>query len=178
MQKVIEKLSADPSNRAALLEFASMLNQNKNYDLARMLLDKYLKIFYADVDALVLMSRVHRNLDSHRQAIQSLHQAHINEHRPAVAALIQTQANTVIGEYVQRLRSDNKQETVLDLYRWLTQSQPAVAGYRVALAKAYATQKRYIEAIKALHYVRNDYVVGKTARNLINVYYQAHAAAQ
>ncbi len=153
--------------RVELLDYASSLNQAGKYDLAAALLEAYLAVYYTDVEALILQARVYRNEGRHLNAIESFQRARISEHRRSVSDLILTQANTVIGEYVQGLREGNDVLAVTEFYQWLTRSQPSVSGYHIGLANAYAAQRRYDEAIAALRYVQHDVTVGGKARSLI-----------
>jgi tetratricopeptide (TPR) repeat protein len=153
--------------RDELLDYASSLNQAGKYDLAAALLEAYLAVYYTDVEALILQARVYRNEGRHLNAIESFQRARISEHRRSVSELILTQANTVIGEYVQGLREGNDVQAITEFYQWLTRSQPTVSGYHIGLTNAYAAQSRYDEAIAALRYVQHDVTVGGKARSLI-----------
>ena len=134
------------------------------------MLETYLSVYYTDVQALILQARVFRNDRDYPSAIGSLRQARIHEHRQGVARLIQNQANVVVGEYAQRLRDDNDRQAVIDLYQWLTQTQPDISGYHIGLARAYADEHRFGEAVGALRYVQHDAAVGDKARMLMDQY--------
>lgn len=156
--------------RDALLEHASTLNQDGSYEFAAALLESYLSVFYADVEALILQARIYRNAERHLDAIQSFQLARVNEHRQGVSRLILNQANIIIGEYAQGLRNRNDRQGVTALYQWLTHSQPTVAGYHIGLANAFAAQRQYDKAISALRYVQYDTNLGNKARSLIDQY--------
>lgn len=154
--------------RELLLDEASKLIQGDDLPQAIALLNQYLAIYYKDVDALIMLGRAYRDIGSKFEAIKSLQQAYQHEHRTARSTLILSQENTMIGTYIQELRDSNSQQTIIDVYRWLTQSQPDVPGYYIGLANAYIDQQRYVEAIKALRYVQYDIKVGPRARSLLN----------
>jgi tetratricopeptide (TPR) repeat protein len=156
--------------RELLLDHASHLNQDGQLAAATDLLAAYLSLYHADVEALILQARVYRNDGEHLLAIRSLQQAGFNEHRHGVARLIQNQANIVIGAYAQGLRDRNDKQAVTELYQWLTRSQPTVAGYHIGLARAYADQQRFGEAVNALRYVQHDAALGDKARTLMDRY--------
>ena len=154
--------------RELLLDRASDLIQGNDLTRAIALLNEYLTIYYSDVDALIMLGRAYRDFGSKFEAIKSLQHAYQHEHRAGVSTLILNQANTVIGEYVQELKDTNNQQTIVDVYLWLTQAQPDVAGYYIGLANAYTDQQRYVEAIDALRYVQHDFKVGPRARMMLN----------
>ncbi|MDJ0955970.1 MAG: hypothetical protein QNI91_03880 [Arenicellales bacterium] len=159
------EVSAD--YRELLLEKASDLIQGNDLSHAIALLNEYLTIYYKDVDALIMLGRAYRDAGSKFAAIKSFQQAYQHEHRLGLSALILNQENTVIGEYIQELRDTNNQQSIVDVYLWLTQSQPDIAGYYIGLANAYTDQQRYAEAMETLRYVQYDVKVGPRARALL-----------
>jgi len=159
------ELSAD--YRELLVDHASDLIQDNTPGRATVLLNLYLAIFYTDVDALILLGRAYRDTGSKFDAIKSFQSAYQHEHRTAVSGLILGQENTLIGEYVQQLKENNDQQGLVELYQWLTQSQPNVSGYYIGLAGAYTAQGRHDEARQTLRYVQYDLKVGLQARSLL-----------
>lgn len=153
--------------RNLLLNHASDLIQGNDLSLPIALLNQYLAIYYKDVDALILLGQAYREAELKFEAIQSLQQAYQYEHRTSLSELILSLANTVLGEYVQELKEADEQQNIIDVYRWLTQSQPDVSGYFIGLAKAYTAQQRYGKAADALRYVQYDIKVGQQARSLL-----------
>ena len=123
-----------------------------------------------------MLGRAYRDAGSKFEAIKSLQQAYRHEHRLGLSALILNQENTVIGEHIQELRDANNQQSIVDVYLWLTQSQPDVSGYYIGLANAYINQQRYVEAIEALRYVQHDVKVGPRARALLKELVSKNAA--
>lgn len=161
--------SAEVSSRyrRLLLDHASHLIQDDVPERAIEMLNQYLSIFYTDVDALVFLGRAYRDVGLRLDAIRSLQRAYRHEHRTAVSTLILSQENTLIGEYVQELHENNDQQKLVELYQWLTQSQPGVSGYYIGLADAYAAQSRAAEAVQVLRYVQYDLDVGPQARAML-----------
>lgn len=153
--------------RELILDHASDLIQQSNSTLAAALLDRYVSIFLTDVEALTMLGLAHKEAGAKLKAIQSLQQAYQYEHRISRSELILNQTNTILGEYVQSLKDADDRQAVVDVYRWLTDSQPSVSGYFIGLARAYVAQQRFSEAAQALHYVKNDIKVGRQARSLL-----------
>lgn len=153
--------------RELILDHASDLIQDDYAVQAISLLNQYLAIYYSDVSALIMLGQAYRETGSKFEAIQSLQQAYQHEHRTGLSELILGNANTVLGEYIQELKETDNQQTILEVYQWLTQAQPDVSGYFIGLAKAYAAQHRYQEAADALRYVQYDVKVGQQARSLL-----------
>lgn len=156
--------------RSMILEHASRLIQNGSPAGASDLLNRYVSIYYTDVEALIVLGRSYRDQQRKFDAIKAFQQAFQSEHRLAVRELIINQENNIIGELVQELRERNQLASVTDLYENLTQLQPDVPGYFIGLANAYAAQNRFIEAIQALRYVQGDVDQGPRARALIDTY--------
>jgi len=153
--------------RTLILEHASDSIQSGDAADASALLERYLSIYYTDVDALIVIGRAYREQRLMLSAIRSFQQAYQNEYRLAVRELIINQANNIIGEMVQELRQDGRQDAIVELYEELTRSQPEIPGYFVGLANAYAAARRYDDALRALYYVQSDVQVGPQARSLI-----------
>jgi tetratricopeptide (TPR) repeat protein len=165
---VDSSISESAPYRDLILERASELIQGGNPDKASDLLNQYLSIFYADVDALIILGRAYRNQRLRLNAVEAFQKAHQYEHRRAVRQLIINQENNIIGELVQDLKEQNQNASIIDLYENLTQVQPEVPGYFIGLANAYAAEHRYDEAIRSLRYIQSDIKEGPQAHALID----------
>ena len=163
----LSTVEENTAHRDLLIAHASDLINDQKSDRAIELLRNYMIIFYADVDALVMLGRAYRNEGLGRDAVMAFQQAYRNEHRPGVARHILVQQNNEIGKLVQELKEQNDYDAITDLYEQLTQSQPDVSGYFIALAKAHVAQHHLAEAMRSLAYVQHDARVGPQARAMM-----------
>ncbi len=153
--------------RQKIINHASVNIQNRKTQKAIDLLERYLAVFYNDVDALFTIGRAYRNEARWFEAIQAFQQAERYAYRATNIRVIRGQLNYAIGFYVQELKEQQKSDEVIALFQYLTQSQPETPRYFIGLANAYSDQRRYGEAVDSLRYVENNYEVGAEARTMI-----------
>jgi tetratricopeptide (TPR) repeat protein len=158
--------------RQILINHASSLIQDGDTASAIELLQTYLTIFYDDMDVLFTLGRAYRNDGQLLLAFEAFQAAHRNADGSTVRGIISVQQNDVIARYVQQLIEQNKRGEVIQLYRRLSEAQPYVPGYYIALARAYAAAQRYGEAVQTLRIVQTDAEVGNEARQMIQEYLQ------
>lgn len=163
----ISTVDENAGYRDLLIAHASNLINDEQSDRAIELLGNYVAVFYADADALVMLGRAYRNAGLSHDAIRAFQQAYRNEHRSGVAYHILVQQNNEIGKLVQELKEQNNYGAITDLYEDLTQSQPDVPGYFIALANAHLAQQHRAQALRSLDYVKHDAKVGPQARAMM-----------
>ncbi|MDH3465918.1 MAG: tetratricopeptide repeat protein [Gammaproteobacteria bacterium] len=158
--------------RQILINHASSLIQDHDTTSAIKLLQTYLATFYDDMDVLFTLGRAYRNDGQLLRAFEAFQAAHRNADGSTLRRIISVQQYDVIARYVQQLKEQNKLEEIIQLYRRLSESQPYVPGYYIALARAYAAMQRYDEAVKTLRIVQTDAEVGNEATQMIREYLQ------
>jgi len=162
--------------RQKIINHASSLIQNRETQKAIELLQTYLAFFYNDVDALFTLGRAYRNETRWFEAIQTFQQSERYAYQATNIRVIRGQLNYAIGFYVQELKEQQKSDEVIELFQYLTQSQPETPRYFIGLANAYSDQRRYGEAIDSLRYIQNNFEVGVEARSMIKKLTQLQAS--
>ncbi len=173
---MVGDIDSSEHHRQAIINHASAMIQNRETPEAIDLLEIYLALFYNDVDALFTLGRAYRNEAQWFKAIQAFQLAERYAYRATNIRVIRGQLNYAIGFYVQELKQQNKSNEVIELFRYLTQSQPETARYFIGLANAYSDQRRYGEAIDSLRYVQNNFEVGAEARTMMQKLTQLQAS--
>jgi len=153
--------------RQMIINHASAHIQNRETQKAIDLLRAYLAVFYSDVDALFTVGRAYRNDARWFEAIQAFQDAERYAYQATNIRVIRGQVNYAIGFYMQELKQQQKSDEVIELFQYLTASQPETPRYFIGLANAYSAQRRYGEAIDSLRYIQNDYEEGAEARSMI-----------
>ena len=156
--------------RQILINHASSLIQDRDTASAIKLLQTYLAIFYNDMDVLFTLGRAYRDDGQLLPAFEAFQAAHRNADGSTIRGIIRVQQYDVIALYVRQLKEQNKPDEVIQLYRRLSESQPYVPGYYIALARAYAEAQRYSDAIQTLRNVQADIDVGPHATRMIQEY--------
>jgi len=153
--------------RQLMMQQITLLNNKNRNDQAYKLLLAYLEFEYDDVDALVLMARLHRSQGNYLAAIDTLYKARSYAHGADKITQTNRQIRSLVSAYKDILNTRSDPLALLELYGRLTELEPDYALNYIGLAEAHIALGNSEDARRALGLADLDPQVSDRARELL-----------
>jgi len=135
------------------------------YELVR----SYLDLEYNDVDALMLLGRLHRAQKNYLAAIDTMYSAKSYAHNIDKINQLSNAIRSLVSEYKQLLNKQSNDLALLELYGRLTVLEPDYALNYIGLAQAHIALGNNEDARRALSLASLDPEVSYKANELLNI---------
>jgi clan AA aspartic protease (TIGR02281 family) len=154
--------------RTRILSHARLLIENRRFNVAEQLLQRFLVAAYRDVEARILLAAAYRGQEDYYAAIDQLYEARGYAYRPAMLQRITTRIRSMVAELTQSLKASEDQNALLALYQHLVQLEPDHAPWFMGLATTQLALEDKAAARRSLLLVSQDPGVGAQAQALLS----------
>lgn len=169
-----ESLQIQSSSKAAadartkILLHARQLVAQSRFSLADKLLQRFLIAAYRDVEARLLLAKVHFGEHDFDAAIDQLYESRAHAYRPVMLQKITSRIRSSVAELVSTMKRNNNQSALLALYQNLTQQEPDHAPWFIGLAATQLALDDREAARSSLLLVSQDPDVGAQAQHMLS----------
>lgn len=136
--------------RQVILQTASQLLQDKQFDAGLELLNSYLAFFYKDVSALALAASAQHGLNRHGEEVELLLQALQQAHRGNDRQVLRRRLQQAVREQGRWLERKQRPAAAISFYKTLVERDPIEPSYRIALARLYLNKQDPRQALDHL----------------------------
>ncbi len=154
--------------RAAFFQALQQRKRQQQYREAVQWLTDYLQIEYDDVLALQALAEFHYLMGNYLAAIDSLYQAKSYAYDNNTIRSIVSQQRAISSEFATRLKKENDNLGLLDLYQRLVNAEPEHSEHYVGLAEAYLALGNTADARKTLDIIAYDTGANGKIRQLLS----------
>jgi len=151
-----------------LRQITTLSSQNQiveAYELVRSFLD----LEYDDVDALMLLARLHQAQKNYLAAIDTMYSAKSYAHNIDKINQLSNTIRSLVAEYKEKLNKQSNDLALLELYGRLTVLEPDYALNYIGLAQAHIALGNNEDARRALSLASLDPAVSYKANELLNI---------
>jgi clan AA aspartic protease (TIGR02281 family) len=160
--------AAVADTRTQILSHARWLIEDRRFNLAEELLQRFLVAAYRDVEARILLAAAYRGQEEYFAAIDQLYEARGYAYRPAMLARITARIRSMVAELRRSLKNNDDQSALLALYQHLIQMEPDHAPWFMGLATTQLALDDKEAARRSLLLVSQDPDVGAQAQMMLS----------